>query len=76
MMIPPEPGPSQSPEPDPDPKPDLETGEDDAAPRPLFSAGFWAALALGLMLMLAGAVVGLFGPRLLPPAHPQATLNH
>ncbi|MGC1304285.1 MAG: hypothetical protein WA840_18105 [Caulobacteraceae bacterium] len=35
--------------------------------RPLFSPGFWIALAIGLVLMLTGAVVGLFGAKLFPP---------
>ena len=58
-------------DPELDPGPD----QDDAAPRPLFSAGFWTALILGLVLVLSGAVVGLFGPRLFPSSHPHATLH-
>jgi hypothetical protein len=60
----------------PDPRfdPLLDPDEDDSAPRPLFSAGFWVALGLGLVLVLAGATVGLFGTKLFP-AHPHATLH-
>jgi len=34
-----------------------------------FGAAFWAAMLIALTLILAGAVVGFFGPRLFP-LHP------
>ena len=37
-------------------------------PRGLFPPAFWIAMGMGLALVLAGAVVGLLGPRWL--AHP------
>lgn len=43
--------------------------EDDPPPR-LFSPGFWVALGFGLVLILAGAAVGLIGPHWLA-THPQ-----
>lgn len=61
--------------PDPDLDPQFAPEDDAPPPRPLFSGGFWVALALGLVLVLAGAVVGLFGPRLFPASHPHATLH-
>jgi hypothetical protein len=38
--------------------------------RPLLGAPFWAALALSLVLILAGAVMGFLGPRLFPQRTP------
>jgi predicted benzoate:H+ symporter BenE len=46
--------------------------DDDPGPRPRFGAAYWAAMAASLVLVLAGAVVGFFGPRLFPP-HPVRT---
>jgi hypothetical protein len=40
---------------------------DRETPRPRFGAAYWAAMGLSLVLILAGAVVGFFGPRLFPP---------
>jgi hypothetical protein len=42
---------------------------DEAPPRPRLGAAWWVAMALSLALILAGAAVGLLGPRLFPP-HP------
>jgi hypothetical protein len=39
--------------------------DDDEPPPPLFSQLYWAVMAAGLALTLAGAAVGLLGPRLL-----------
>ena len=44
--------------------------EDERRPRATMSPAFWAALAVGLALVLAGAVVGVFGARLFPPSQP------
>ncbi len=43
---------------------------EDEPPPPLFTPLFWAALAFGLVLTLAGAAVGLLGPHWLS-SHPQ-----
>lgn len=43
-----------------------------AAPRrPGFGAAFWASIIIGLILILAGGVIGFFGARLFP-VHPAA----
>ncbi len=43
-----------------------------AAPRrPGFGAAFWASIIIGLILILAGAIIGFFGARLFP-VHPAA----
>lgn len=31
-----------------------------------FGAAFWAAIIIGLLLILAGAIIGFFGARLFP----------
>jgi hypothetical protein len=46
-----------------------EPDDEDAPPPRLFSTAFWVALALGLALTAAGAVIGLYGARLFPSAH-------
>ena len=43
--------------------------DEDPERRPRFGAAYWAAMALSLVLILAGAVVGFFGPHLFPPRH-------
>ena len=45
------------------------TPDEDPERRPRFGAAYWAAMALSLVLILAGAMVGFFGPRLFPPRH-------
>jgi hypothetical protein len=45
---------------DPDEGPSLRQG---------FGAAFWAAILIGLVLVLAGAVIGFFGPTLFPVHH-------
>ncbi len=37
------------------------------APKPVLSFLFWAALLFAFLCVLAGAVVGVYGPKLLPP---------
>ena len=37
--------------------------------RPGFGAAFWASIIVGLILILAGGVIGFFGARLFP-VHP------
>lgn len=34
-----------------------------------FGAAYWASIIIGLMLILAGAAIGFFGPRLFPAHH-------
>jgi hypothetical protein len=46
---------------------------DEPAPRHRFGAAYWAAMLLSLILILAGAVVGFLGPKLVPPRHPPTT---
>jgi hypothetical protein len=41
--------------------------DDDQAPRPRFGGVYWAFMVISLVLILAGGVVGFFGPRLFPP---------
>jgi hypothetical protein len=36
------------------------------APKPVLSFFFWAALLFALVCVLAGAVVGVYGPKLFP----------
>jgi hypothetical protein len=44
---------------------------DGPAPRKGFGAAFWTAMAAALILILAGGVIGFFGPVLFPPhSHP------
>jgi hypothetical protein len=43
------------------------TFDDDPGRRPRFGAAYWAAMALSLILILAGAAVGFLGPRVFPP---------
>jgi len=57
--------------------PTLPRNPDDYAPprRPGFGAAFWASIIIGLILILAGAVIGFFGARLFPvhaAVHPAA----
>jgi len=40
--------------------------DDEDRRRPRFGAAYWAAMGLSLILVLAGAVIGFFGPRLFP----------
>ena len=43
------------------------------ADKPGLPFSFWLMIAFGMVCILSGAVVGLFGPRLFPahpPAHP------
>jgi hypothetical protein len=44
--------------------------EDPYVPRPTLSPAFWAALAFGLALVLAGGAVGLFGAQMFPKPAP------
>ncbi len=53
-------------EPDPTEPP---PGPADERPRPLFSAGFWAAMAFTLLCILAGTALVKLGPTLWPQ-HP------
>jgi hypothetical protein len=48
---------------DPDEDPSLRQG---------FGAAFWAAILIGLAMILAGAVIGFFGPALFPVHHAAA----
>jgi hypothetical protein len=48
--------------------------EEGEPPPKLFTPMFWAALAFGLAMILAGAAVRLFGPHWL--AHPPAAVRH
>jgi hypothetical protein len=43
--------------------------KDEAPPPRRLSAGWWVAMTLSLVLILAGAAIGFLGPRLFPP-HP------
>jgi len=53
-------------------EPDPGSLSDDAPPRRRgFGAAYWASIIVGLIMILAGAVIGFFGPRLFP-AHPAA----
>ncbi len=49
---------------------------EDEPPPKLFTPLFWAAIGLGVVLILAGAGVGLLGPRWL--AHPdrRSAIHH
>ena len=51
--------------------PDLEPTPGVQPPRRGFGAAFWVAIIGGLILILAGMVIGFFGPRLFP-VHPGA----
>ena len=44
----------------------------DPPPRRILAPAFWVMIAFGLTCILAGVVVGLFGPRLFPEG-PRAT---
>jgi hypothetical protein len=43
------------------------------SPAPVLSLWFWLAIALAFLCIAAGAVVGVYGPKLFPPhaASPQ-----
>jgi hypothetical protein len=42
--------------------------DEDDPPTPRFGAVYWVAMIISLVLILAGGVVGFFGPRLFPPS--------
>ncbi|TAJ71383.1 MAG: hypothetical protein EPO51_13880 [Phenylobacterium sp.] len=48
------------------PEPDLPRDPAAYRGKPLMGAGFWALIAFGVLCVLAGAGVAMFGPRLLP----------
>jgi hypothetical protein len=48
-------------------EPDLPKDPAEYRPKPLMGVGFWALIAFGVLWVLAGAGVAVFGPRLLPP---------
>jgi hypothetical protein len=48
-------------------EPDLPKDPAEYRPKPLMGLGFWALIAFGILCVLAGAGVAVFGPRLLPP---------
>lgn len=47
-------------------EPDLPKDPAEYRPKPLMGPGFWALIAFGVLCVLAGAGVAVFGPRLLP----------
>jgi hypothetical protein len=53
-------------------EPDLPKDPAEYRPKPLMGLGFWALIAFGVLCVLAGASVAVFGPKLLPvkPAPP------
>lgn len=58
-------------------EPDLPKDPAEYRPKPLMGPGFWALIAFGVLCVLAGAGVAVFGPRLLPakPAPPPAPVQ-
>jgi hypothetical protein len=58
-------------------EPDLPKDPAEYRPKPLMGLGFWALIAFGVLCVLAGAGVAVFGPKLLPmkPAPPPAAVE-
>lgn len=57
----------------PPPDRDLDAPKDPAEyrPRPLLGFGFWAILLFGVVCVVAGMLIALYGPKLLAPRPPQ-----
>jgi hypothetical protein len=54
--------------------PEAELKEELVTPRRVLSPAFWIVIALGLACVLGGLAIALLGPRLYPPAKPDAPI--